>query len=422
MSKRWLRKPSKLGFWLIIIVIGIIGLVGLGKILFPISPTANNAAEQKDGASVWKQRGTHGTRSASPERGQRDRDASSRDPSKRPVAVVATIVRTGSITYTQTALGTVTPMATVIVRPRVDGQLLQFRVQEGSMVKAGQVLAELDSRSLQAAAKQVQGQLLRDQAQLRMAQLDLQRYKTLWDEDAIAKQQYEAQVELVKQYQGVVLTDQGAVDNAKLQLSFTKVVAPVAGKVGLRAVDTGNMVHASDANGLLTITQTQPITALFSIPEINLVAVRQRLQQNKTPLVIEAWDRSNQSKLLEGVLHSIDNQIDLSTGTVKLRALFENKNDLLFPNQFINIKLVLDKKNNALLMPTAAILRGTPGTYVYVIQNDQTVKIRQVTVGAEEGTDTEVLSGLSAGDKIVVEGSDKLREGSKVTHTLSPRK
>ncbi len=353
--------------------------------------------------------------------------ANNRGGEPRLVSVVAATARLGVVNHVQSALGTVTPLAMATVHSRMDGELLRVHFQEGQQVKKGQLLAEIDPRPLQAALKQAQGQLLRDQALLRTAQLDLQRYKTLLEQDSIAKQQYDAQVELVKQYQGTVLTDQGSVDNAKVQLSFTYVKAPLSGRIGLRTVDPGNIVRASDANGLFVITQTQPVSVLFTVPETALDAIRREqgqsidITENKKnttsskKILAQAWDREGKKQLAQGVLHSFDNQIDPATGTVKMRALFDNKNEGLFPNQFVNIKLILDVRDNALLVPIAAILRGKLGTYVYVIRADHSVTVRPVALGAEMGDEVEVLSGLQAGEKIVVEGSDNLREGSKVT-------
>lgn len=345
----------------------------------------------------------------------------------RLISVVAATARLGVVNHVQSALGTVTPLAMATVHTRMDGELLRVHFQEGQQVKKGQLLAEIDPRPLQAALKQAQGQLLRDQALLRTAQLDLQRYKTLLEQDSIAKQQYDTQVELVKQYQGMVLTDQGNVDNAKVQLSFTYVKAPLSGRIGLRTVDPGNIVRVSDANGLFAITQTQPVSVLFTVPETGLDAIRygqgkflgiagnKKNTTGSNKILAQAWDREGKKQLAQGVLHSFDNQIDPATGTVKMRALFDNKNEGLFPNQFVNIKLILDVRDNALLVPIAAVLRGKLGTYVYVIRADNAVAVRPVTLGAEMGDEVEVLSGLQAGEKIVVEGSDNLREGSKVT-------
>ena len=346
----------------------------------------------------------------------------------RLISVVAAPARLGIVNHVQSALGTVTPLAMATVHTRMDGELLRVHFQEGQQVKKGQLLAEIDPRPLQAALKQAQGQLLRDQALLRAAQLDLQRYKTLLEQDSIAKQQYDTQVELVKQHQGTVLTDQGSVDNAKVQLSFAHVKAPLSGRIGLRTVDPGNIVRVSDANGLFAITQTQPVSVLFTVPETALDAIRH--EQSKSldldvagnkkntsgakKILAQAWDREGKKQLAQGVLHSFDNQIDTATGTVKMRALFDNKNEDLFPNQFVNIKLILDVRDNALLVPIAAVLRGKLGTYVYVIRADNAVTVRPVTLGAEMGEEVEVLSGLQTGEQVVVEGSDNLREGSKV--------
>lgn len=345
----------------------------------------------------------------------------------RLVSVVAATARLGVVNHVQSALGTVTPLAMATVHTRMDGELLRVHFQEGQQVKKGQLLAEIDPRPLQAALKQAQGQLLRDQALLRTAQHDLQRYKTLLEQDSIAKQQYDTQVELVKQYQGMVLTDQGNVDNAKVQLSFALVKAPLSGRIGLRTVDPGNIVRVSDANGLFAITQTQPVSVLFTVPETALDAIRH--EQSKSldvagnkkntsgtkKILAQAWDREGKKQLAQGLLHSFDNQIDPATGTIKMRALFDNKNEGLFPNQFVNIKLILDVRNDALLVPIAAVLRGKLGTYVYVIRADNSVTVRPVTLGTEMGDEVEVLSGLQAGEKVAVEGSDNLREGSRVT-------
>ena len=327
------------------------------------------------------------------------------------VPVTVATVSLGTMPHIQSALGTVTANNNVVVRSRVDGQLLRLLVHEGQAVKAGQLLAEIDPRAFQAALKQAQGQLARDQASLRTARLDLDRYRTLWEQDSIAKQQYDTQQELVKQYEGMVLSDQGVVDNAELQLSFTRITAPIHGRVGLRQVDPGNLVRASDTNGIFTLTQTQPITVLFAIPETALEGVRQRLKEKIT---VEIWDRDNKSKLASGYLASIDNQVNLTTGTVMLRAQFANQDDRLFPNQFVNVQLILEVRNRVRLIPVAAVLRGTPGNYVYLMGNDHSVTVRPIKLGLEHGEVVEVLDGLQEHDQIVVEGTDKLREGSRV--------
>ncbi|MCC7006341.1 MAG: efflux RND transporter periplasmic adaptor subunit [Ottowia sp.] len=336
---------------------------------------------------------------------------------KRAMPVVAAPVKVGTMVYIQDALGTVTPLHNVIVHTRVDGELKQIAFQEGQRVKVGQRLASIDPRAFQAALAQAQGQLEHDAALLRTAQLDLERYRTLLAQDAIAKQQFDTQVELVKQYEGTVHADKGVVANAQLQLSFTEIISPIDGRIGLRQVDPGNIVHASDTNGLFTITQTQPTSVLFAVPENALNTIRARIKTARK-LAVQAWDREGKTKLADGVLQSVDNQIDPSTGTIKLRAQFDNPAESLFPNQFVNIKLILEIRDRALLIPVAAVLRGTPGTYVYVIEEAGTVTVRPVILGREDAHNIEILSGLSAGEKVVVEGSDKLREGAKVIINL----
>lgn len=320
-------------------------------------------------------------------------------------------VSLGTIPHIQHALGTVSANNNIVVRSRVDGQLLRLLVAEGQQVKPGQLLAEIDPRAFQATLKQAQGQLARDQALLRTARLDLERFRSLWAQDSIAKQQFDTQQELVKQYEGMVLSDQGVVDHAELQLSFTRITSPIHGRVGLRQVDPGNVIQASDTNGIFVLTQTQPITVLFAIPEAALDSVRQRFKEKMT---VEIWDRANQSKLTRGHLVSIDNQVNPATGTVMLRAQVANTHDRLFPNQFVNVQLILELRNRVPLIPLAAVLRGTPGDYVYVVGKNHTVTVRPIKLGLEQGEVVEVLDGLQEHDQVVVEGTDKLREGSRV--------
>ncbi|HXE39695.1 MAG TPA: MdtA/MuxA family multidrug efflux RND transporter periplasmic adaptor subunit, partial [Azonexus sp.] len=299
----------------------------------------------------------------------------------RPVPVVAATVQRGDIDVIINALGTVAARNTVTVKPRVDGQLQRVAFQEGQVVKAGEVLAEIDPRTFQAQFEQANGQLMRDQALLANAQLDLARYRELLAKDSIARQQVDAQEALVRQYQGTVQTDRGAVDNARLQLDFTRITAPVAGRLGLRQVDVGNMVHASDATGLVVITQTQPITAVFAIPADSLGAVATRVQGGEK-LQVDAWDREMKVKLASGKLLTLDNQIDPTTGTVKLKAEFANADNALFPNQFVNTRLRVETRSGATLIPVAAVQRGTLGTFVYVVNGeDSTVSTRAVTLG-----------------------------------------
>jgi multidrug efflux system membrane fusion protein len=335
------------------------------------------------------------------------------DPASRPQPVVAAQARQGSIDVVLDALGTVTPRNIVTVRSRVDGQLINIAFREGQMVKAGDLLAEIDPRTYQVQLTQAQGQMAKDQALLANARVDLQRYQTLLAQDSIAKQQVDTQEALVRQYQGVIDADQGAVDSAKLQLSFTRITAPIAGRVGLRQVDPGNMIHASDANGLVVITQMQPTTVVFPVPEDNLPRVMKRLQSGDT-IAVEALDRSQKVQLGTGKLVTADNQIDTTTGTVKLKAEFANENGILFPNQFVNVRMPVERRDNVVLVPSAAVQRGSPGTYVYVVNDDQTVTVTPIKVGAVQGETTEVQNGLRAGAHVVVDGADKLRDGAKV--------
>lgn len=336
------------------------------------------------------------------------------DGSGRPVPVLAATAQLGDIDVVINALGTVTARNTVTVTPRVDGQLQRVAFQEGQMVKAGEVLAEIDPRPFQAQLDQALGQLVRDQALLANAQVDVERYRDLLAKDSIARQLVDAQEALVRQYQGTVQADRGAVDNARLQLAFTRISAPVAGRLGLRQVDVGNMVHASDASGLVVITQTQPITVIFSIPADSLTAVAARVQAGEK-LLVEAWDREGKVKLASGRLLTLDNQIDPTTGTIKLKAEFANADHGLFPNQFVHARLRVETRSAALLIPLAAIQRGTLGTFVYAVNGeDQTVSTRAVTLGPSTAAMVAIEKGLQPGEQVVVDGADKLRQGAKV--------
>ena len=331
----------------------------------------------------------------------------------RALPVVAAQVRQGSIDVYLNALGTVTPRNMVTVRSRVDGQLMQVNFREGQLVKAGELLAQIDPRPFEVQLTQAQGQLAKDQALLKNAQLDLERYRTLLSQDSISKQQVDTQESLVRQYEGTVKADQGQVDNARLQLTYSRVTAPISGVVGLRQVDPGNIIHATDANGLVVITQLQPITVIFPIPEDNLPQVAGRLR-SATPVSVEAWDRSQKTKLATGKLLTIDNQIDTATGTIKLRAEFANDDSALFPNQFVNVRLAAETRTSATLVPSSAVLRGSPGTFVYKVKDDQTVTVTPVKLGPVQGETTAIESGVAPGDQVVVDGTDKLREGAKV--------
>jgi multidrug efflux system membrane fusion protein len=330
-----------------------------------------------------------------------------------PLPVVAAAARKGNIDVYIDALGTVTPRNTVVVHTRVDGQLMSVGFQEGQNVKAGDLLAQLDPRPFQVMLTQANGTMAHDQALLKNAQIDLERYRTLLKQDSIASQQVDTQEALVRQDQGQVETDQGAIDNAKLQLVYSRVTSPITGRVGLRLVDPGNIVHAADANGLVTITQEQPITVIYPVAEDDVPRIVKRMHSGQ-PVAVDAFDRSGKTKLATGHLLTIDNQIDTTTGTVKLKAEFPNLDGALFPNQFVNVRMPVESRQDATLVPSAAIQRGAPGTFVFLVKPDQSVAVTPVKLGAIEGETTEVTSGLQPGDQVVVDGSDKLRDGAKV--------
>jgi len=310
-------------------------------------------------------------------------------------------------------LGTVTGLRTVTVKSRVDGELLRVLYKEGSMVKAGDLLAEIDPRNFQIQLMQVEGQLLRDEALLKNAELDADRYKTLLAQDSIAAQQVATQESLVKQYQGTVATDKALVANAKLQLSYTQITAPISGRLGLRVVDQGNMIKASDATGLAVITQTQPIAVVFTLPEDALPAVMPSLNTGK-PLAVEAFDRGGKNKLATGQLLAVDNQIDPSTGTVKLKSQFANTDGALFVNQFVNVRMLMNTLHSIPVILSSAVQTGEKGSFVYVLKDDQTVSVRPVKLGTVDGEKVVVLDGLKAEELVVIDGTDKLRDGAKV--------
>jgi len=325
---------------------------------------------------------------------------------------VATVER-GDIDVTLSALGTVTPLATVAVKTQIAGRLLKVHFQEGQMVKQGDLLAEIDSRPYQLALEQAQGQLNRDQALLRNAEQDLARYRTLVRQDSIAKQQLDTTEALVRQYQGAVRSDQALVDNARLNLEYCRIVAPISGRVGIRTVDAGNYVQVNDASSIAVINQLQPITVMFSLPEDNVSAIMKRVRAGAT-LPVTVYDRGQTSILAKGVLATIDNQIDTSTGTVKLKARFDNADEALFPNQFVNTRLLVDTLIGTTVAPTAAILRGAPGTYVFAVNPDSTVSVKVIKTGPVDGNRIAVVSGLEPGTRVVVDGTDRLRDGAKV--------
>ena len=330
--------------------------------------------------------------------------------------VTAVPARVADINVVQTALGTVAALKVATVKARVDGLLQDVLFREGQIVKAGDVLAQIDPKPLQVALSQVEGQLARDQAQLNNARLDLERYRVLLAQDSIAKQQLDAQESLVRQFEGTVKVDQAQVDNARLQLGYTNVTAPIPGRLGLRQVDPGNIIRSSDTAGLVVITQIDPITVVFTIPQDNLQRVLKQLKAGEK-LAVDAWDREQKNKLATGFLLSTDNQIDTATGTIKLKAQFPNPDGLLFPNQFVNVKMIVDTRKAATVIPLAAIQRGAAGTIVYLVKEDKTTSVRVVKMGPAENDNVAIESGLAPGEVVVTDGIDRLREGAKVEVT-----
>lgn len=332
---------------------------------------------------------------------------------KQLATVTAVAAKIADINMYLNALGTVTPRSNVIVRTRIDGQLMRILFNEGQYVKQGELLAEIDSRPYQVQLAQAQGQLAKDQALLKNAQLDLERYKTLLAQDSAPEQQVATQHSLVNQYLGTIQTDQSQVDNARLQLTYTRITAPISGRIGLRQVDAGNIVHQSDANGMLSIAEVKPITVIFSIPQDNLAAVLSPMRKGQK-LAVVVYGRDQQKQLADGFLLSTDNQIDTATGTVKLKAQFANDDESLFPNQFVNVRVLLGVNKDALVVPSAAIQRGSQGTFVYQVQADQTISVKPVKVVVSEDESSAVDGDIKAGDLLVTDGADKLRAGTKV--------
>lgn len=329
-----------------------------------------------------------------------------------PTPVFMTPARTGDMNVYLTGLGSVSPLNNVIVRSRVDGQLMEVHFREGQNVTKGSLLAVIDPRPFQVQLTQAEGQMARDREQLNNARMDLERYRTLWKQDSIPRQQLDTQEALVRQFEGAVKVDQGQIDSARLQLTYSRITAPASGRIGLRLVDPGNMVHVTDTGGLLTITQVQPIAVLFPLPEDSLPQVLRKMKGGR--LAVEAFDREMKLKLASGELTTMDNQIDPATGTVKLKAVFANRDNELFPNQFVNARLLVDVKKDAIIIPSAAIQKNPQGAFVFVLNPDKTVSMRTVKTGISQGGETSVVEGLKVGEQVVVEGAERLREGSKV--------
>jgi multidrug efflux system membrane fusion protein len=385
-------KPRKYGWlWLVILV-----LVGVGAYYHFRSPAS--PAKAVSGA-------------AQPPGGMPGRGSGA-------IPVVAAIARKGSIGVYFTGLGAVTPIYTVTIKSQISGYLMQVLYKEGQIVNKGDALAEIDPRPYQVMLEQAQAGLARDQANLENAKVDLKRYQTLVPLKAVPEQQLATQEALVKSDQAIVQTDQAQIDVAKLDLVYCHIIAPITGRVGLRLVDPGNYVTANDATGLVVITQVEPISVIFTLPEDQLPAILAKTRAG-AQLKVEAYDREMKAKISQGWLATIDNQIDPTTGTVKLRANFENRDGSLFPNQFVNARLLVEEKQGVTLVPTATVQRNSQITYVYLVKPDSTVTVRNITLGTSEGEDSEVTSGLVPGDQVVMTGVDKLQEGSKVRTSKS---
>jgi membrane fusion protein, multidrug efflux system len=335
------------------------------------------------------------------------------------VPVVVATAQRGDLPVYFDGLGTVTAFNTVTLHSRVDGQITKINFQEGQFVHQGESLLEIDPRPYQVQLEQAEGQLAKDQAQLRDVQVNYERFQLLYKEGVIPKQQLDTQGAQVGQFEGSIKADQGTIDSAKLQLVYSRVTAPISGRIGLRLVDIGNIVHASDTNGLLVITQLQPIAVIFSLPQDQLPQVATKLR-NGEQLVVDAYDRDDTTKIESGKLLTIDNQIDTTTGTYKLKAVFNNDRNLLFPNQFVNVHLLADVKKNLVIVPASAIQRGPQGTYVYVVQSGNTAKIETVTIALTTANNVGLSAGLNAGDVVVVDGQDKLQDGSQVNPSPAP--
>lgn len=329
------------------------------------------------------------------------------------VPIITATAHIGNLDHFVDALGTVTPFYTVSVTSRVLGQVMKVNYQEGQMVKKGDSLVEIDSRPYEAAVNQMEGQLYRDQASLRQAQIDVRRYRLAYAKRAIQKQLLDDQEQIVHQYEGAVKADLGALESARINLQYCHITAPIDGRVGLRLIDPGNLVLANAANPLVVLTQIQPITVIFSIAQDYLPQLQEQVQA-KQSLRVDVFNRTLDKKLTAGTLHAFDNVIDTSTGTIRLRAIFDNQDGKLFPNQFVNIKLLLNTEHDATLVPTAAIQRGPQGTFVYIINSQQIAEIRPVQVGLSSPTMTAV-EGISAHETVAIQGFDKLKDGSKVS-------
>ncbi|MDH4189496.1 MAG: MdtA/MuxA family multidrug efflux RND transporter periplasmic adaptor subunit [Betaproteobacteria bacterium] len=387
------------GFWVVLALLVLAAVAG-GLYYFLMRPAGGGPPEQAKAGFGARQGGFRGAGKG--ELGM-----------ARPVPVVAEAARSADVGVYVSALGSVTPLATVTVRSRVDGELRRILFREGQMVRAGDLLAEIDPRSYQVQLAQAEAQMQRDQALLKNAQIDVERYRKLFRQDSIARQQLDTQEALVRQYEGTVKVDQALIDNARLQLSYCRITAPISGRLGLRQVDAGNMLRANDANGVVLIAQLQPISVVFAIPEDNLPMLMRKLRAGER-LTVDVYDRADKVKLASGMLITADNQVDPATGTVRLKAQFTNRDLGLFPNQFVNVRLLLELRKDATMIPAAAVQRGTPGTFVYVVKEDRSVELRPVKLGPAQDERIAIDAGLAPGELVVVDGADKLRAGTRV--------
>jgi multidrug efflux system membrane fusion protein len=391
------ERPSKSLWWVWLLVIA---GIALGVSYFRGSRTPSEAANSSAPAASGKGRGGAGGAGIG----------------SFVVPVIVAAAQRGDLPVYFNGLGTVTAFNTVTVHSRVDGQLVNVAFREGQFVHEGDLLVQIDPRPFQVQLEQAQGQLAKDQAQRKDAQVNFERYKLLFDEGVIPQQQLDTQGALVGQFDGAIKSDQSQIDNAKLQLTYSRITAPISGRIGLRLVDSGNIVHATDANGLLVIAQLQPIAVIFTLPQDQLPQVNAKLRAG-VQLNVDAFDRDDTQKIASGKLLTIDNEIDPTTGTYKLKSVFSNADNSLFPNQFVNVHLLVDTKHDLTIVPAPAIQRGPQGTYVYTVGSDNTVKIRPVTIAQTTGNSVGLTGGINAGDVVVIDGQDKLQDGSKVTPT-----
>src|SRR5271156_316633 len=390
-------EPAKSRWWLWIVVLGVLAV------------------------GIWYYRGAHSTSEAGGKGapGAYGKGGPGDFGMFGPVPVVVATAQKGDLPVYLVGLGSVTAFNTVTVRSRVDGQIVKVNFTEGQFVHEGDALIEIDPRPYQVMLEQAEGQLAKDQAQLHDVQVDFERYTLLFNEGVIPKQQVDTQQAQVGQYLGAIKADQATIDNAKLQIVYSHITAPISGRVGLRLVDIGNVVHAADTTGLLVITQLQPISVIFTLPQDQLPQVLPKLRAG-VPLPVEAYDRDDTSKIADGKLATIDNQIDPTTGTYKLKSVFSNADNKLFPNQFVNMHMLVDTKHNLMIVPAAAIQRGPQSAYVYVVTGGNKVRIQKVTIAQTTGNNIGISAGLNDGDVVVIDGQDKLQDGSAVIPSPPP--